>query len=174
MTQQQSIDTSSVDTQQATAKISQDLEAARPFYLERYRYILQQTNALNENGHKYLALFQTLATVIIGAGITLFLNWRSWHIMPEQASSGMQTLLGLLIIDTLFVVISLLSGIFSWLDYRREETVVLKHALGESFREPPRFRNFWRWYETYMILFILIFVIIIIFYVESQFIPQIH
>lgn len=35
------------------------------FALERYRYILQQIHAVNENAHRFLALYQTLATALV-------------------------------------------------------------------------------------------------------------
>ncbi len=63
------------------------------FKLERYKYILQQLQILNENAHKYLTLFQTLATLIVGGGTYLFVSWRNFHISPagsqnEHAGTG--------------------------------------------------------------------------------------
>ena len=43
------------------------------FKLERYKYILQQLQILNENAHRYLTLFQTLATAI---GIADIIHYR--------------------------------------------------------------------------------------------------
>lgn len=152
----------------------QIIDQGNDFKLERYKYILEQIHALNENVHKYLALFQTLATVIIGGGITLFVSWRGLKISADVARTGMQGLLGLLIIIALFVVLSLLGGIFSWLDYRREEVELLNEAVEPGFREPPRAGNFWRWYETYVILFILIIIMLVSIFVETQVVPLIR
>ena len=81
-------------------------------------------------------------------------------------------LLGLLVMLAIFVILSILAGIFSWLDYRKEEVALLNEAVGASFRVQPRIGNFWRWYETYMILFIIVFVVVTYCFVEDQVIPR--
>lgn len=48
------------------------------FALERYRYILQQIHATNENAHRFLAIYQTLATTLVGAALALFVGYRKW------------------------------------------------------------------------------------------------
>lgn len=48
------------------------------FALERYRYILQQIHAVNENAHRFLAIYQTLATTLVGATLALFVGYRNW------------------------------------------------------------------------------------------------
>ena len=55
----------------ATARATPD-DPAINFKLERYKYILGQINFLNENLHKYLTLFQTLATAIVSAAVAVF------------------------------------------------------------------------------------------------------
>ena len=72
------------------------------FMLERYKYILQQIHFLNENIHKYLALFQTLATVIVGGGVAIFISWESLNITADVAREGIRGLLGLLVVLALF------------------------------------------------------------------------
>ncbi len=144
------------------------------FKLERYKYILQEIHTLNDNIHKYLTLFQTLATAVIGAGVLIFVSWQELKISAETARVGIQGLLGLLIILTLFVILSILVGVFSWLDYRREEVELLNEVIEPGFRKAPRIKNFWRWYETYIILFIIIIVSVIYFYVQNQIIPFIQ
>ena len=47
------------------------------FKLERYKYVLQQLNSLNENHHKYLTLYQTLMTAVIGGGSSSLLAGKS-------------------------------------------------------------------------------------------------
>jgi hypothetical protein len=53
------------------------------FELERYKYILQQLHSLNENHHKYLPLYQTLATAVMGGGIFIFVSWKVFKLMPS-------------------------------------------------------------------------------------------
>ena len=153
---------------------SSEKRRADDFKVERYKYILQQLHTLNENGHKYLALFQTLATFIVGGGTYLFVSWHSLPISPDVARTSLQGLIGLLILLTIFTLSSLLSGIFSWLDYRKEEVKLLDEEVGIGFRTPPQKGNWWRWYETHMILFVFLVVVSIVIFVETQIIPQIH
>src|SRR5262249_16935371 len=84
------------------------------FKLEQYKYILQQRQTLNDNVHKYLALFQTLITGIAGAGVAIFVGWKELKIDAAVAVVGIKGLLWLLIILASFVVMSILSTIFSW------------------------------------------------------------
>lgn len=144
------------------------------FKLERYKYILQQLNALNENAHKYLALYQTLATAIIGGSVLVFVSWKQLKIDAEVARVGIRGLLWLLVALTAFVVISIVSGLFSWFDYRREEIELLKKEIGSGFRHPPSLKNFWRWSETYLLLFLLVAMIFIYRFVENRIIPLIQ
>ncbi|MEM8529579.1 MAG: hypothetical protein AAGF95_01975 [Chloroflexota bacterium] len=143
------------------------------FKLERYKYILQEIHTLNENMHKYLNLFQALATVIIGGGVGLFAAWRGLNITAEIAQTGIRGLLGLLIILTLFAAISLFAAFWSWFDYRREEVELLNEMVGPGFRNPPRLSNFWRWQETYLVAFLFIIVSGVYWYVEYRVIPLI-
>ena len=144
------------------------------FKLERYKYILQQLQILNENAHKYLTLFQTLATLIVGGGTYLFVSWRNFHISPDVARTSMQGLVGLLVLLTLFIIVSLLSGISSWFDYRKAELQLLNEEVGVGFRNPPRKRDWWRWYEVHMMIFIFLVAMCIVIFVETQIIPQIR
>jgi hypothetical protein len=141
--------------------------------MERYKYILQQLQMLNDNSHKYLTLFQTLATFIVGGGTYLFVSWRSFHISPAVARTSMQGLVGLLILMTLFIIVSLASGISSWFDYRKAELKMLDEEVGVGFRNAPRLRDWWRWYEVHMMIFIFLIVLFIVIFVETQIIPQI-
>lgn len=154
-------------------QIEQNKDKYIDFKIERYKYILDEIKALNENIHKYLTLFQTLATVIIGGGIGIFVTWRSLNIDVATAKVAIQGAIGLLLILDLFITISVIATILSWFDYRKEEVAFAQKIVGTDFRSPPSLRNFWRWSETYILLFINITVIFIYFYVEHQVIPLI-
>ena len=45
-------------------------------------------------------------------------------------------------------------GVRTWLDYREEECELTTEAVRPGYRKPPELGNFWRWYETYIVLFI--------------------
>lgn len=152
-------------------KPDQQLELNQQFYLERYKYILQEIHALNENLHKYLSLFQTLATALATAGVAVFVSREQLDITPDIARAAIQGLLGLLVILAAFVIFSIIAGIFSWFDYRSEEVELLNKIFGAGFRKLPKKRNFWRWQETHAILFILIVVFSIVVFVQSRIIP---
>ena len=68
---------------------------ATEFKLERYKYILQQLNLLNDNHHNNLTLFQTLSMAVLGAGVGLFVAWRELKIDAETARVGLRGLFGL-------------------------------------------------------------------------------
>lgn len=143
------------------------------FRLEYYKYILQEIRSLNENTHKYLTLFQTLATAIIAGGITILVSWKSLRIDTGTAKSAIQGLLGLLILVALFMTISIIVNVVSWFDYRKEEVELLDQVGLNNFRRPPTLRNVWRWSEMYILFFIIMVVIVLCFFVEYQIIPLI-
>lgn len=126
------------------------------FKLERYKYILQQLNSLNEHTHKNLTLFQTLITAIAGGAIIIFISWKDLKIDATIAKISLNGLIILIIVLALFVITSIVAGVFSWIDYRREEVKLLNDAVNSNFRDLPTWRNIWRWYELYVALFIVI------------------
>lgn len=65
------------------------------FALERYRYILQQIHAVNENAHRFLTLYQTLATALVSAALLLFVGYQKWDVAPDTARGGV---IGLLVL----------------------------------------------------------------------------
>ncbi|WP_422736233.1 hypothetical protein ACN263_21925 [Micromonospora sp. WMMD729] len=123
--------------------------------LERYRYILRQIEATNQNTYRFLALYQTIATALATATVGLFLGYDSWGIAQGFAYAGLIALMLLLSITAAFAILLILAGMFSWMDYRREECELVNSIVGESFRAPPQWRSFLRWYETWIIAFII-------------------
>ncbi len=143
------------------------------FKVERYKYILQEMRSLNENIHKYLTLFETLATFVIGGGVSVFVGWKSLRLSSEVARAAINGLLVLLLLLALFVIASIVATMISWFDYRNEE-VDLIDQIQPGFRKKPTLRNFWRWNETYMVCFVIGITIFICVYVETQVIPLVH
>jgi hypothetical protein len=76
-------------------------------YVERYKYILQEIHALNENIHKYLSLFQALATALATAGVAVFVGREQLKLSSDVAGTAIQGLLGLLVILAAFVILSI-------------------------------------------------------------------
>ncbi|OJF13981.1 hypothetical protein [Couchioplanes caeruleus] len=56
----------------------------------------------------------------------------------------------------LFTIMLIVVGAFTWLDYRREECELTETAVRPGFRRSPQPRNFWRWYETWIVGFIAV------------------
>ncbi|MFJ7334872.1 hypothetical protein ACIQUU_16670 [Streptomyces sp. NPDC101116] len=125
------------------------------FALERYRYILQQIHAVNENAHRFLAIYQTLATALTGAMLALFIGYRRWDIEPAIARGGMVGLLVLTTVVAAFTITQVLVGALAWLDYRNEECDLTDEMVSPHFRKRPKPGNFFRWYETYVMSFIV-------------------
>ncbi|MGW3725640.1 hypothetical protein [Streptomyces sp. NPDC000851] len=130
------------------------------FALERYRYILQQIHAVNENAHRFLAIYQTLATTLVGAALALFVGYRKWDVAADTARSGVIGLLVLTTVVAAFTITLIVVGALAWLDYRNEECDITDEMVGPGFRKRPRPGNLLRWYETYVLLFILVSVIV--------------
>ena len=124
------------------------------FALERYKYILQQIHTSNENVYRFLSLYQTLAVAIVGGGVTLFVGYRKWSIAPSVAKTGIVGLMWLVTIVGAFAVLLIIMGVFNWWDYRKEECELTDAIVRPGFRKPPRTHNLFRWYETYIVLFI--------------------
>lgn len=158
----------------AVGAAARPVDLGKDFKLERYKYILNQINALNENLHKYLTLFQTLATAILSAVVAVVVGWPKLGINAGVARLGIRSLLGILVILALFVIFSVLSGVFSWMDYRREEVALLDQVVGKGFRDAPKARNLWRWYETQAVIFILFFVLTVWIVAEWWIMPVIQ
>jgi hypothetical protein len=144
------------------------------FQLERYKYILQQLNPTNENVHRYLAIYQTLATALGGGALLVFASRSSWNITPGTARASILGLLGLLTLVGLFSAMLIVVGILNWLDYRREECALTDEAVRPGFRKPPNVRNFMRWHETYIVLFIVASLLLMWALTLGLLLPTIH
>jgi hypothetical protein len=136
-------------------------EVVQAFALERYRYILQQTNAINENVFRFLALYQTIATALVSGGLALFVGYRTWGITRSVARDGVIGALLLVTFIAAFMVVFLVVGTLSWLDYRHEECDLTDAVVYPGFRSRPKVGNAHRWYELYIILFILLSTVVL-------------
>jgi ABC-type dipeptide/oligopeptide/nickel transport system permease subunit len=146
-------------------------DTADELVVERYKYILGQLHALNENVYKFLAIYQTLAVALTGAAIGLFVGYREWEIDAGVARSGIVALMLLITTIAGFVVLLIVVGVLSWLDYRREECELTEVFVAAGFRRPPAKKNFWRWYETWIVAFIVASVLFLWWYTARYILP---
>ncbi len=68
-------------------------------------------------------------------------------------------MIGLLILATVvaaFTITLMIVGVIAWVDYRNEECDITDEIVAVGFRKRPQIANFSRWYETYVLLFILV------------------
>jgi len=136
------------------------LDRAQALEVERYKFILQQLHTVNENVYRFLAIYQTLATVLVGAALALFVRYEDWKVRPEIAQVGIVAILALVTVIAGFTVLLIVVGVFTWLDYRREECELTEEAVRPGFRRAPDPRNFWRWYETWIVGFIVVSIVV--------------
>ena len=130
-------------------------EEAPAIVLERYKYILNQIHVMNENVYRFFAIFQALATAMVTAALGLFVGYSKWGISADTARTGVRGVLVLTTAVAAFTVLMVVVGVLSWLDYRREECELTEKYFVAGFRTRPRLRNFYRWYETYIVVFIV-------------------
>ncbi|MEV5977257.1 hypothetical protein [Streptomyces sp. NPDC052114] len=121
---------------------------------------MQQIHAVNENTHRFLALYQTLATALVSAALAVFVGYREWGLEPATARGGVIGLLVLVTLVAAFTSMLIVVGALAWLDYRNEECDITEKHVGPGFRARPRPGNFMRWYETYLLLFIIVSMIV--------------
>src|SRR5262245_15810361 len=107
------------------------------FAIERYKYILGQINTVNENVYRFLAIYQTLAVTLVSGALVLFVGYRKWGIHPSTARVGIIGLLSLTTVIAGFVIMLIIAGLRSWLDYRREECSLTDAIVKPGFRDPP-------------------------------------
>ncbi|WP_260695902.1 hypothetical protein [Streptomyces sp. IB201691-2A2] len=149
----------------AAPETSRDADRAQvsvrdEFALERYRYLLQQIHAVNENLHRFLTVYQTLATSLVAAVLALFVGYREWGVDTATARGGVIGLLVLTTVVAAFTATLIVIGALAWLDYRNEECDLTDEMVAPDFRKRPRTRNFLRWYETYVLAFIVTSVLV--------------
>jgi hypothetical protein len=131
-----------------------DRDTTREFALERYKYLLQQIHTVNENVYRFLAIYQTLSTALVSSGLVLFVGYKKWGILTGVAHAGIIAVMWLQTAVAASTSLLILTGLLNWVDYRREECELTDRIVYPGFREPIRSRNFYRWYETHILVFI--------------------
>ena len=131
-----------------------DDEVAKNLVVERFKSVLAEKERLNREVEVYLRIF--LATAIGAAGISSssFLGGGD-SINSVPSRDLVDLMISLTCLAGAFLGLLVLINIFSWFDLRYEESQIMnKFSPGE--RSQPKLRNFWRWRETYVLMFIWI------------------
>lgn len=137
----------------------------------RYQHILGQIQSINENVFRFLAIYQALISALVAGQVLLFINHQHWSLSPSTTRIGLITILVLETLVGVFASLMIIIGIWNWLDYRSEECDISDAILGRSFRQRPLPSNWYRWYETYIVVFIFFSVIVLWILVEVWMIP---
>jgi hypothetical protein len=113
---------------------------------------------LNENTHRHTKYLLTLFPTLASAALALKYGVGGLQLPAQVVPILILAILVVLTMVSVFSIVSVMSDLMSWLDYRSEEANLIK-SMGGTFRSLPKFRNFWRWYETYLIFFIVFYLI---------------
>lgn len=146
---------------------------ANPLVVERYKYILQQIHTVNENVYRFLAIYQTIVTALVTAAIALFVNYKTWNVTPDIAHTALTALLLLATAVAAFTIVMIVIGAMSWLDYRKEECEFTDEHFMPGFRTAPKPGNLWRWYETYIVFFVIIVTVGLWILAEVALLPRV-
>jgi len=149
-------------------------EFLHEFTSERYKFILQQIHVTNENVYRFLAIYQTLMTVLVGAQISLFVWYKRWGLSAHTGRVGLVALLLLESMIACFTRLMVIIGTITWVDYRNEECDLTDRMVYVGFRERPKKKNFFRWYETYIALFVVLTIAIIWLLSFVFLLPNVH
>jgi hypothetical protein len=140
---------------------------------ERYRYVLAQIQSSNEHSFKLLTMWQTLVTLLAGAEIFLFVNYRQWGIPPSSARLGVVGIALVATIAVIFTILLVVVGVLNWFHYRREEVELSDAFIEEGFRRPPKTKNAFRWYELYMAALMLLSIVMLWLFTTLFMVPRI-
>ena len=104
--------------------------------------------------------------------IGLFAGWQTLHLNASIAFLSFLLLFALLMLLSIYVVASLVAGIMAWREYSKEEHS-LRTLLGAVEPGGSVKMSVWRWYESYMIALVLLFIVgavaALVFIVAPQF-----
>lgn len=121
--------------------------------IERYRFIVGQIAFLNTSISTLLNFYYGAIAAVIG-GVALALGEA---VQTPSLRSIINVIMNaatlVIVMLSAFVALQILAHIFSWVDLRKEE-VVLLCAEGVA-RAGPRWRNAWRWSEIYFLVFVV-------------------
>ncbi|WP_152031529.1 hypothetical protein [Pseudomonas putida] len=123
--------------------------------LEKYKYILSQKQALNEATFKIVAVYQALVLALAAGQYTVLTTYENAPLKPVWALSVTYMLLGMYVTVSLLIVALLVGGIFSWKGYRKDESVIELQVYGVG-KESIKLKSVWCWYETYLVLFVVV------------------
>lgn len=125
------------------------------FKLEKYKYVLARKQSLNEATFKITAIYQVAIAALGLAQYNVIAMLKANSITLEVALLSSLCLIVMLAILTVLIVALLIGGILAWLKYRNDESEIERDVFGQS-RAPVKLTSSLTWYETYIILTVLL------------------
>ena len=125
------------------------------FKLEKYKYILARKQSLNEATFKIAAIYQVAIAALGLAQYNIIAMLKASSITLEVASLSSLCLIVMLAILTVLIAALLIGGILAWLKYRYDEGEIERDVFGKS-RAPVKLASIFTWYETYIILTVVL------------------
>jgi len=146
----------------------------KDFKLERLKFILQQIDRLNERCHRNLIFYQTIVTAIVGASATVFVGWKKLGVPADVARTAITALIWLMLLTATFVVLSIVTGIRAWFDFRQEEVKVFEDVVGPRYRRLPTPKNLFHWQETALAIFVVVSALLMGYFGLFQMLPLVQ
>lgn len=128
-----------------------DSRLREEFLLERYKFILQQKQALNKTTFQLVTFFQSGLGLILSAHYVLGVAIAEKKIGVGWGALALGGVRWLLVVLSVFSILMILSGMASWIGYRKDEADIEGSFLAVA-RPLPSMKNLLRWYETYVLL----------------------
>ncbi|WP_252088843.1 hypothetical protein [Pseudomonas sp. MWU13-3659] len=126
------------------------------FKIEKYKYILARKQALNEVTFKIVAVYQALILALFAGQYAVYTSAGKGTLTPALALQSTYVLFALFVMVSVLILALLVGGVFSWMSYRQDESEIELAVTGVPKR-PIALADLWRWYETYLVLFVLVF-----------------
>ncbi|TPJ17806.1 hypothetical protein FJW04_09705 [Mesorhizobium sp. B2-7-3] len=129
-----------------------------PYLLERYKYVLDQKKELNKTTFLIGAFYQAVLAVIFAAQFQVVRSVSDHSLSSDIAKLGTWGLFWCAAAVSAICVMTLVAGLFAWLNYRSDEAEIEAVVFGKA-RKPIGVMDAFRWYESYIIIGILLVVL---------------
>jgi hypothetical protein len=125
--------------------------------VERYKYILSKLLFLDDSIYKNISSFSKIFISIITAqGVAIFTNLKSESDIVSDTFRFITSVTPyLVIILCIFYLFLTLANLLSWFNYRDEEVELLEKLNIDLDRKKPSWTSWYRWSETWFIIFML-------------------
>lgn len=122
--------------------------------VERYKHVIEQQRRLDSAATEQLRLFEKGGAAMISAAAAVIGSREALRIEPQLAFDLVKVLMGAFWFLGLFTIAAIAVGMASWWDYRKEEAELANSHTQTQFRVEPKKANFYRWRESWIIMFV--------------------